>query len=109
MRAEHALQPARAENEVVVEQREVATVREGDSAVVGGSVAEIALVKDHAERRREGRKPVAGAVGAAVVNEDNFVSEPGGQSWAQTLDARAREREIVEKRYNKRDLHAAEA
>ena len=104
--AEHGFEPAREENEIVIEEGEHVAAGVGDGAVVGGGVTEIAIVEDDAERRAEGGQPGTGVVGAAVVDENDFVREAGGERGLQARNTGAGEREVVEEGYNEAGLHA---
>ena len=104
--AEQGLEPLREENQVVVEEREEVAAGDRDGAVVGGGVTEIAVVEDDAKRRGEGREPGTGVVGAAVVDENDFVGETGGERGLEARHAGAGEREVVEKGNDETDLHA---
>lgn len=104
--AEHGFEPAREENEIVIEEGEHVAAGVGDGAVVGGGVTEIAIVEDDAERRAEGAEPSARSVGAAVVDENDFVREAGGERGLQARNTGAGEREVVEEGYNEAGLHA---
>ena len=104
--AEHGFEPAREENEIVIEEGEHVAAGVGDGAVVGGGVTEIAVVEDDAERRAEGAEPSARGVGATVVDENDFVREAGGERGLQARNTGAGEREVVEEGYNEAGLHA---
>ena len=80
---EHGFQPARGEDQVVVEQGHHVLGGRGDAAVVRPGVAEIALVEQHAAPTAERREPVASAVGAAVVDEDDLVIETNRERCLQ--------------------------
>ncbi len=71
--SEHGLKPAGGENEIVVEQGEELAAGEGNAAVVGGGVAEVAFVEHDLERRGQRGEPGAGAIRAAVVHDDDLV------------------------------------
>ncbi len=104
--AEHGFEPAREENEIVVEEGEHVAAGVGDGAVVGGGVTEIAIVEDDAKRWAEGAEPSARSVGAAVVDENDFVRETGGERGLQARNTGAGEREVVEEGYNEAGQHA---
>lgn len=106
---EQGLEPAGKEDEVVVEEGQELTLSEGGSTIVGAGVAEIAVVEDDAERSGERGEPLAGAIGATIVDENNLVAQGGGQGGAQGFNAGASKREVVVKGNDEADLHAGES
>ena len=108
---EHGLKPAWSENQVVVEQGEKLTAGDGGTGVVGGGVTEVFALEDDADRGigREGGEPRTGAVGAAVVDENDLVGESGGERRAKRGQHRLREGEAVVERDEKRDRHVAKS
>ena len=76
-RPKHRLEPAGKEDQIVVEQDEIRAAGQSGRAIVGAGVAEVALVENDAKRRGQGGKPLARAIGAAVVNEYNLMPETG--------------------------------
>lgn len=106
MGTEHGLQPMGQEDQVVIEESEKFAAGECAGAVVGTGVAEIAFIEDDTEGRGERREPGARIVGAAVVDENDFVREGGGEGGLQACHTGAGEREVVEEGDNEADLHA---
>lgn len=106
---EHRLQPLGREDEIVVEQGEKLAAGERGAGVVGGGIAEIFRLQDDADGGvgGEGGEPRAGAVGAAVVDEDDLVGEAGRERRAERGEHRPREGEAVEERNEKRNRHGA--
>ena len=106
---EHGLKPAWSEDEIVVEQGEKLTAGNGGTGVVGGGVAEVFALEDDTDRGigREGGEPRTGAIGAAVVDENDLVGESGGERRAQRGEHRLRKGEAVIERDEKRDRHGA--
>lgn len=72
---EERLKPAGGEDEIVVEEDEELAAGDGGAGIVGGGVAEVLLVEHDADDGigGEGFEPGTGAVGAAVVDEDDLV------------------------------------
>ena len=75
VRGEHRLKPLGCEDQVVVEQGQKFAPREGGAGVIGGGEAGVFLVQDDADDGigGEGGEPRAGAIGAAVVDENDLV------------------------------------
>ena len=95
---EHRLKPAREQREVVVEEGEIFAAREGGAGVIGGSVAPIFRLEDNANlggSGGEGGEPVASAVGATVVHEDDLVVEGGGRGGLERPPHGLRERQAI--------------
>ena len=107
--AEEGFEPVGEEDEIVVEEGEEVATGDRDGAIVGGGVTQIAVVQDDAKRRGEGGQPGTGVVGAAVVDEDDFVGEAGGEGGLQARHTGAGEREVVEEGNDEADLHARRA
>ena len=76
---EQRFEPAGGEHEIVVEEREKFTLGDAGGAIVGGGVAEVAVVQEDDVGRREGGEKVPGCGAGAVVDEDDLVGETGGQ------------------------------
>ena len=104
--AEHGFEPAREEDEVVIEEGEKVAASEGEGAVVGGGVAEITVVQDDAEGWGQRGEPSARLVGTTVIDENDFVREAGGERGLQARNTGAGERKVVEERDDEADLHA---
>lgn len=107
MNGEHGLEPARSEDEIVVEENDEFSSGDGGSVVVGGGVAEITIMQNEADLRIGAKrfKPGAGAVTAAVVDEDDFVSQVGRKAGAERSQHRLREWQAIVEGDDEADLH----
>jgi hypothetical protein len=106
---EHRVQPPRREDQVVVEEDEKVAGGGFGGTIVTRRVAEVAVVEEYAETvliflRAQ---PVARAVSAAVVDEDDLVVEVCGKGGLQGGEHRLREGEAVVERNEKRDAHVS--
>ena len=93
------LEPARGHHDVAVEQHQVVAAGVGQAQVVAGGVAQVLLAVDGVAAllvRGQLAQPVGGAVGAAVVDEDDLVPRVGvGQQRGGAL-ARVLQRVVAE-------------
>ena len=80
---DHRLEPAGLKDQVVVEQGEEFALSDARSAVVGGGVAEIALVQQDNMRGRQFAEKIAGAVRGSVIDQNDFVRETGWKSGSE--------------------------
>lgn len=86
VKGEHWLQPPRRKDKIVIEKNEKISRGCRGGTVICGSVPEILLVKDDSEAGiLKCSQPLARTVGAAVVGENDFVIEIGGQRSVQAL------------------------
>lgn len=108
---EHGLEPARGEDEIVVEENEEVAGGKGGGAVVGGGVAEVAIVEEYADVWMCGAggkctEPIAGAVGTGVVDKDDLVVETGRERRLKRGKHGLREGQAVVERDEEGDAHA---
>ena len=109
--SEDGLKPVRREDQVVVEQGEKFTASEGGAGIIGGGEAGVFLVQNDADDGigGEGGEPSAGAIGAAVVDENDLVGQSARERGAQRREHRLRVGEAIIERDEKRNLHGGKS
>ena len=105
MNGEHRLEPVRGEHEIVVQQDEIFSPGNACALVVRASVSEISFVQNGSKWSPECLQPRSRAVGAAVVDQNDFIFQIRWNGGLKAGDHGLRERQAVVEGDDERDLH----